>query len=683
MNVYTVRLLLIILLFPAILRGQQVDSLSRQLGDVEVKAYRIRTYLRGEPLGPLRWNMSMMDQMPQILSNADPIHYLQLLPSVQTNSEFDAGIHVQGCATGQSLTQIGDAPVYNPAHLLGFFSTFNATHYDELVFRSFGEVSTPSVLGGTVQMSPHLAPTDTLHGNLSVGLLSSQGTLRVPLARNQSLVLSGRQSYVNLLYGNFISMDEMGFDYAFGDYNLTYALSLPRHKLALNGFFSRDKGGYGQGRKDLGLDLCWQNYMASATLGSRPLHLADSVHQSLYFSGYENVTKVSQTLLEGRMPSFIRTLGYKLQMLHHLPGSKPQQLRYGLELQHHHIQPQNVDIQATFSVALQPVDMQKASQGALFAEYALQPLSWLTVKPGFRLNAYRLWNDSVATYIHPDPYLVLTLSTPASGTFNLRLNRQHQYIHQAGFSSTGLPTEFRFSSSALYKPQSALSLSLGYEHELFNRRYRLKAELYGKLLEHQIEYHGDILSFYTTGYSMDNTLVSGKGYNYGLNLQLIKQTGRLTGWVSYAYNRSMRRFETLNADAWYPSNYERPHELNAVAMYRLPCHWSFGGTFVFASGTPFTAIKYAYYLSSSLVAQYGEHNANRLAPYCRLDLSATYEFTPRRPRLRQGINLSIYNTLYNRNEVYCMLKIYEGHYSYRPITFYIRTLPSVSYYLKF
>lgn len=674
-------LLLLILCPPLCAKG--VDTLSYQLRDVEVKSFRLRSHLSGKPFEALKWDMSMMEQMPQILSNADPIHYLQLLPSVQTNAEFDAGLHVQGCSNSQSTTQIGDAPVYNPAHMLGFFSTFNASHYSSLLFRTFNEASTPNYLGGTMQMQSDMQHQDSLSGNLSVGLISSQGTVHVPLGNRQSLLVSARQTYINLLYGPFIRFEESAYKYRFGDFNLTYSLKLPRHTLSVDAFYSNDKGKVDEDALDMRLDMRWQNYLVSAQLNSHPVHLADTLHQSLYFSDYNNYARVKQTQLEGSMPSGIKTLGYHFEAKRLVEGLRlPLNVSYGFDLLYHNILPQCPDFDAGHYVDMQDVRVQHATQGALFAQVSLPISERIGMQAGVRFNVYALLNDSAAVMVHPDPYLALTFAHPQAGQFQLRMNRQHQYIHQAGFSSVGFPTEFRFSSSKVFAPQSSLSITLGYDKEVLNRRYRLKAELYGKLLENQLDYHGDVLSFFTSGYNMQSTIVSGKGYNYGFNLQVIKQTGKLTGWISYAYGRSMRRFPALSPEQWYPSNYERPHELNTVATYKIGKRWSCAGTLVFASGTPFTAIKYIYILSNVLVSQYGEHNANRLAPYFRVDLSANYELKSRR-NYRHGLNFSLYNATASHNDIYCRLKIYKGKYSYRPIAFMLPVMPSFSYYIHF
>ena len=63
-----------------------------------------------------------------------------------------------------------------------------------------------------------------------------------------------------------------------------------------------------------------------------------------------------------------------------------------------------------------------------------------------------------------------------------------------------------------------------------------------------------------------------------------KCNGSLTGWISYTYTHATRTFSAIKQMGHYPASHERPHELNAVATYTLNRHWSFGATFVYASG---------------------------------------------------------------------------------------------------
>ena len=160
-----------------------------------------------------------------------------------------------------------------------------------------------------------------------------------------------------------------------------------------------------------------------------------------------------------------------------------------------------------------------------------------------------------------------------------------------------------------------------------------------------------------------------------------KQNGRLTGWISYSLGRALRQFNTPEYAGIYPANHERIHELNAVCSYKIN-KWDFSGTFVYASGAPFTAPESYYISSGQILTVFGEHNACRMRPYIRLDLSVTYNII-RTEKHENGINVSLYNALARENDVMYRVRAENGKYSYRPMSFFLKLVPSVSYYHKF
>lgn len=663
--------------------GARHEPQASTMHEVEVSTQRFSSKLRSDKAGTLYWDMSMMRQLPKIMGNADPMHHAQLLPSVQTNSEYDAGLHVQGCATGQSLISVGDAPVYNPAHMLGFFSTFNPNHYPTLVLRTHSTPDGPNVVGGMLRMEQPTQHPDSLNGTLDVGLMSAQGTLRIPLGKRQHVVISARQSYLNLLYSRYIKFDDSAVRYGFGDYNLTYAWQNEQHQLSVNAFYSRDNVQFGAEGLDMDMQMKWHNMALSAELDSRLKRADATLHQAVFHSTYGNKALLEQAWMKGSLPSGIQTTGYRASLDKTFRKGREWHLQAGLSAQYHRIVPQHAELQSDMTVKNDSFSVQRAMELTFHAEGTVPLSEQFSLSAGAKLNVYRLLDKGEQTYVHPAPHVSLSYDNPTIGHFDLRLAHSQQYLHQAGFSSMGLPTEFRFASSATYRPQQAEALSLHYSLPISNGRYRLTAEVYEKILRNQTEYHGDILAFLNTGYSMQRTLVTGQGYNYGLNLQLIKQTGRLTGWISYAYGRSMRRFAELDTQRYFPSNYERPHELNIVATYNFHKRWDVGATFVLASGTPFTAIKQIYLISNNIVAEFGEHNANRLKPYTRMDISVDYHLKPLFSRLHHHLNLSLYNVLCTKNDIFYRLKVYHNTYRYRPMRFALTILPSISYHLNF
>lgn len=656
----------------------QQDTAQHTLRGVQVVARRNLSGTYTDAQGGQHVSMSLIRELPQILSNADPMHYAQLLPSVQTNSELDAGLRVQGCSTQQSVIAIGQTPIYNASHLLGLFSTFNATHFADFSLHTTTGATHPNCLGGILRMQLPASAPDSLSGSLDVGLMSSQGTVRIPLRGEQGLIVSARQCYFNLLYSPLIKIDGNRLGYEFGDYNLSYLARLGCHRLTLNAYYGRDHASL-EGESMLGVGMRWQNYLFSADLRTDCRH-GGARDQSLSFTGYYNQPMLRYTDVLGNFTSHIHTLNYRLA--EERPLARRLDLRYGLHLQHHFVQPQLCEIVGDIGVHNDILPLQHVTEATAFIQGEWAMTRRFALQFGTKLNVYRAWNDAAVTYVHPDPSVRLRYDGGA-GEFSLIFARTHQYLHQCGFSTGGLPIDLRFASNKRWSPQQALGVTLGWERTMFGGRYRFAAEVYGKRMLGQLEQKGDVLEFISTGFSLNSSLVRGDGYNYGINVQVTKQTGPVTGWIAYAYSRSLRRFDGLpNAQGYCPSRYERPHELTAVATWKVDKHWSVGGTFVCASGTPFTPVRRIYLFQNTLVNEYAPYNSGRLSPYIRLDLSANYHFRPRK-HTQSSVNLSLYNATFSHNELYYNVYSKAGVFYYGRSTMMMPLLPSLSYSVKF
>src|SRR5574344_835138 len=216
--------------------------LSHELDTGLVRGHRVNTPLAGSVAGTLMWDMDFMNSLPKILGNADPLHYAQLLPGIQTCNEYDSGLYIQGCDQSQNYVTISGAPLYNVQHMLGFFSIFNSPHFASMSFTtSRHSASFPNRLGGELDMDlPDSIPI-RFNGELSVGVMSSQATLRVPFSSRSALFVSARAAYLNLLYGRWLRMEGTQVKYAFDDYNITYLLR-PSEKdiIHLNAYYGGD-----------------------------------------------------------------------------------------------------------------------------------------------------------------------------------------------------------------------------------------------------------------------------------------------------------------------------------------------------------------------------------------------------------------------------------------------------------
>jgi outer membrane receptor protein involved in Fe transport len=87
-----------------------------------------------------------------------------------------------------------------------------------------------------------------------------------------------------------------------------------------------------------------------------------------------------------------------------------------------------------------------------------------------------------------------------------------------------------------------------------------------------------------TAYEEDGSLGQIEGQASGLEAMVRYSTTRLSGWLTYSYGSSQRREDA--DDAWYPSTYDQPHTLVAVATADLGKRWTLGGRWRYASGFP-------------------------------------------------------------------------------------------------
>lgn len=675
MSRLTKRLTLVLLLvFTGVTAFAQdtVNIRSILLDSLVVKGNRYSSPIKETGDGAILWDMGKMDDLPKILGNADPVHYTQMLPGIGTNAEYQSGIHVQGCDNSHNYVSVNGVPIYNVNHLLGFFSIFNASHFSTLNIRkSLSAVSSPNRLGGGLDMQSGEVIPEKTAGELAVGLISSQGTIKIPLNMKTALTLSLRGAYINLLYGKWLKADDNQVEYSFSDCNLTLVHTFDkRNSLIFDFYAGNDNGGYGEASYLSDTKAVWGNVMGAVHWNYNGGQL--STGHSLYVTNYHNKFELLMQELQYRLPSNITDVGYKGFV--RIGG-----WNFGADVILHSIQPQSLEVENSFNVSMGMTPRQHSLETSAFADYTLMLCRNLSMKIGARGSIYTISDTKFGSV---DPSFMIQYGN-SNVMFSASYYLRHQYLFQTGFSNAGLPTEFWMSSNGKHRPQYAHGCNLSASTYLPGRRFRLSVEMFFKRLYHQVEYQGNILDFVNTEYNIDNSLIHGNGNNCGFSVMLNKCAGRLQGWVAYSYTRARRQFEELGTGSKYSASHERPHEINSIFTYNTPGHWSYGANLVFASGTPFTAPTSIEFINGNVVSQYGSYNGNRLKPYFRIDVSVNYKWKNRRGN-EHGLNLSLYNVTCRSNDIFYRVKFRKDKFfAYRPLSFVLPILPSISYFCKF
>ena len=156
-------------------------------------------------------------------AEADPVRTVDALPGVTRVSEIGASFNVRGGSADQNLVLLDGVPIFNPFHMLGIFSVFNADMVKRTQLRSGGFAAE---YGGRAS-SVLLVESDLGDGKFGVDAGLSLLTARLAVsgglpeeARDGFGLaaarwrISGRRSYADVLANPFLSAD---FPYHLGD----------------------------------------------------------------------------------------------------------------------------------------------------------------------------------------------------------------------------------------------------------------------------------------------------------------------------------------------------------------------------------------------------------------------------------------------------------------------------------
>jgi hypothetical protein len=147
----------------------------------------------------------------------------------------------------------------------------------------------------------------------------------------------------------------------------------------------------------------------------------------------------------------------------------------------------------------------------------------------------------------------------------------------------------------------------------------------------------------------------GRGKARGIEILAQKKRGAFNGWISYTLGKVENTFAHLNDGKPFPANYDRTHEVKAVAAYALGA-WNFSADWVFSTGNPYSSPQSQYFITlldgtEQSYIHVGDKNAYRLPAYQRLDVSVSRRFFEERS-YDWEVGISIFNVTNHKNVWY-------------------------------
>jgi hypothetical protein len=659
---------------------------TNRLEEVEIKLSDIAPnpiLLNKQNLGTKQLN-----SVPYYSGETDVVKRLQMQNGVKSLSEGSSGMFVRGGNADQNLILLDEAIVYNPSHLYGLVSVFNPDVVNNVqIYRDY----IPANFGGRLSsvMLNRMSEGNNKEYHLSGGLnqLSGRLMLEGPIVKEKgSFIVAFRRSLLDVFQHKFK---------LFNPYSIYYDVNAKaNYKLSKNNsvFYSVYAG-----KDKLLSENSYTNNWGNLTSTLRWNHIFSTrIFQniSLIYSSYNNLLDLNADTLSQKTQwkTNVRDITMKADYTYYLsPGN---QIKFGAIGIYHLFNPGEVQQSPADEFNI-PSD--RSLETALYYAQSISLSKSFELDYGLRLGSFKNTEErnnvfdpqgnqikirEVKLFVNPEPRVNLSYLPTANQRFFVTYNRSYQYLQLIQNSTLAFSSlEPWIPASKTIKPQKADYLSLGYRYS--PNTWRWSANAYYKYLDNQLELidHAQIIK----NPEVRKQLRAGNSNAYGIEMELTRTAGQLSGTLAYSYSRVFRKIAEINLGKEFAANYDIPHELKITAQYDLNKHLSFQTFFVYSSGRPLT-LPVGYYQHDGLnVPIFEERNTARFPSFSRLDVSAQYQFRIRMSGgrfLNNVLSVGVYN-LYNRkNPLYYHLNSSSFETKKSSIEYGLGFYPWIAYSFK-
>ncbi len=688
-------------------------SITLEAGDVSLEEVVVTANptmdVNSVTMGSSFLDVKTLRKLPSFLGEVDVIRSITTLPGVVSAGEGSSGFYVRGGSADQNLILLDGAPVFNSAHLFGFFSVYNPDILSGYTLHRSGiSAKYGSRISSILDVNIKDGNKDKMSYYLGVSPVTAKLGFDGPIGSKSSFLLAGRAAYPDYILKLFPDEDIKNSSGYFYDLNLKFDHQFnANNNIKVSSYYSKDGFKFPYDTvyswSNLLGSFSW-NHIFNAELSSS-LTAAKSI--------YNNQVKGLAIGEEFNLTSGIDYSSLRAD-LNYL-GFAEQIVDFGAGMVDYKIQPGIMEVSGTSS--FNPVELQKDNGTEYFAyvndeitpnkkvSFALglrysyfvkkgpadvfhyqegKPRSELSITDTLHFAA----GKPVQSYHGLEPRASIKYSLNGSSSLKAGYSRTRQYIQLISNTASITPVDVWKLSNNYIKPQIADQLSLGYFMVKPDNAYEFSWEIYYKWLQNQLDYKDGAIILLNPVLEAD--LLWGSGKAYGSEWLIKKNEGKMTGWVSLSYSRSFRtiagssREETINSGRQYPSNYDKPVNLNVFMNYQLPSpKWTFSANFNYSTGRPITASDSWYRYFGKVFANYTGRNQERMPDYHRLDLSLNYNSSTN-SKVQTSWHLSVYN-LYFRKNAYSTL--FRHSYGAPPGAYKLAIIgipvPSLSFNIKF
>ena len=528
---------------------------SQQLEEVVISAEPEDVNVSGIQMSTNKLDIETITKIPSFMGEADVLRSIQMVPGVATVGEGASGFNVRGGSVGQNMVLLDEAPVYNSSHMLGFFSVFNPDAVKDVNLIKGG---IPARYGGRIssvldiRMKEGNSKEFAAQGG--IGTIFSRVAVEAPIVKDKaSFIIAARRSYIDVFAKAFTDALDGGAALNFYDLTMKTNWNInEKNRVYLSGYFGRDNFKFDENQ-----GFNWGN--KTATL--RWNHIfTDRIFANFtaFFSDYDYVLAFGEDEMDQfDWNSRIMNYDFKPEFTYFVNPNN--EVSFGGELLFLQFEPANAvgvsngesqDISLPSKNALESAiyisNDQKIGQsiqlqyGVRYSQFSLlgsgKAFMFGDTIPGVRKpymgEVEYDSREKIQSYSNLEPRFSVKYQLNKYNSFKASYNKTSQYLHLISNTTASNPLDVWTPSSNNIKPQIGQQVALGWFRNFGpDNNVEFSAEVYYRKTENQIDYidGADLL----INEYIEGDLLSGEGRAYGLELYAKKNTGKLTGWVSY------------------------------------------------------------------------------------------------------------------------------------------------------
>jgi len=680
------------------------------LKQVKISAEK-RENVKSLEMGVNRLDIKTIKRVPSVFGEPDILRVVLTLPGVQSVGEASTGLNVRGGSADQNLILLNDATIYNPSHFFGFFSAFNPDIVKDVqLYKSTIPEKFGGRLSSVLEVTNREGNKKKFTGSAGIGLITSRLNIEGPIDSNKtSYILGARTTYSNWLL-KLLPQDYKNSRASFTDVNLGISHQFnEKNNIYLSGYFSIDSfklnsdTTYGYSNKNLGLK--WKHdfnnkFYSVLSLGTDhyAYHIKSDVNP---INAYKLNFDIDQVNLKtdfvynfnnNHIFDFgFSTIRYKLHPGSFLPEG-PQSL----------VAPDVVEAEQALESAIYVGDKYdignnfSISAGLRYSFYNyLGPQSLNTYAPNLPVTEGNITgvtfygkNKLIKTYHGPEVRASARYNFAPDFSVKASYNTLRQYIHLLSNTTAIAPTDIWKLSDPNIKPQFGSQVSLGFYKNFKSQTIETSIEGYYKNLNDFLDYKSG--ANLVLNNNIETDVISTNGKAYGIEFFVKKNTGKLNGWMSYAYSRTLLKMDDakggllVNNGEYYAANYDKPHAFNFTGNYRFKHRYNLSINLTYSTGRPITLPIAKYNYGGSERVYYSERNAYRIPDYFRTDISFNIEGNHKIKQLTHNSwTIGIYNLTGRQNAYSTYFTTENGVINGYKLSIFATALPFINYNIRF